>query len=111
MGDVFSTTCVVLKGDLPLTIHWTLNSEPITSGEDGFTVIKMNARTSYLSIESLEAKHRGIYRCIAVNVAGLAEHAAELQVHGGFSYQTPAHTNKHKFFDTKIFFYPVECLR
>ncbi|XP_019890710.1 cell adhesion molecule Dscam2 [Musca domestica] len=81
MGDVFSTTCVVLKGDLPLTIHWTLNSEPITSGQDGFTVIKMNARTSYLSIESLEAKHRGIYRCIAVNVAGLAEHAAELQVH------------------------------
>ncbi|XP_073812161.1 Down syndrome cell adhesion molecule 1 isoform X34 [Musca autumnalis] len=81
MGDVFSTTCVVLKGDLPLTIHWTLNSEPITSGQDGFTVIKMNARTSYLSIDSLEAKHRGIYRCIAVNVAGLGEHAAELQVY------------------------------
>lgn len=79
MGDVLSTTCVVLKGDLPLTIHWTLNSEPIS---EGFTIMQLNARTSYLSVDSLEAKHRGIYRCIAVNMAGLAEHAAELQVNG-----------------------------
>lgn len=82
MGDVLSITCVVLKGDLPLDMHWTLNSEPITSGEDGFTIMKLNSRTSYLSVDSLEAKHRGSYRCIAVNLAGLAEYAAELQVNG-----------------------------
>lgn len=83
MGDVLSINCVVLKGDLPLNIHWTLNSEPIISSEDGFTVVQMNRRTSYLSVDSLEAKHRGIYRCIAVNLAGIAEYAAELQVNGG----------------------------
>lgn len=83
MGDVLSINCVVLKGDLPLHIHWTLNSEPITSGLDGFTVGQINRRTRFLSVDSLEAKHRGTYRCIALNLAGLAEYAAELQVNGG----------------------------
>ena len=83
MGDVLSVNCVVLKGDLPLNIHWTLNSVPIISGLDGFTIVQMNRRTSYLSVDSLESKHRGLYRCIAVNLAGLAEYAAELQVNGG----------------------------
>lgn len=83
MGDVLSVNCVVLKGDLPLHMHWTLNSEPITSGVDGFTIVQMNRRTSYLSVDSLEAKHRGIYSCVAVNLAGLAEYIAELQVNGG----------------------------
>ncbi|KAM7342887.1 Down syndrome cell adhesion molecule 1 isoform 17-T19 [Cochliomyia hominivorax] len=80
MGDVLSITCLVLKGDLPLHMHWTLNDEPIITGENGFTIMKLNARTSYLSVDALEAKHRGTYRCIAVNLAGLAEYAAELQV-------------------------------
>ncbi|XP_046809330.1 Down syndrome cell adhesion molecule-like protein Dscam2 [Lucilia cuprina] len=80
MGEVLSITCVVVKGDLPLTMHWTLNEEPIISGADGFTIMKLNARTSYLNVEALEAKHRGTYRCIAVNLAGLAEYAAELEV-------------------------------
>lgn len=84
MGDLLSINCVVLKGDLPLHIHWTLNTEPITTAEDGFTVVQLNPRTSYLSVDSLEAKHRGTYRCIAVNLAGLAEYAAELQVNGGW---------------------------
>ncbi|XP_054089324.1 cell adhesion molecule Dscam2 isoform X17 [Zeugodacus cucurbitae] len=80
MGDIISINCVALKGDLPLDIHWTINNEPITSGVDGFTIMKLNARTSYLSVDSLEAKHRGTYRCIAMNLAGLAEYGAELQV-------------------------------
>ena len=82
MGDVLSITCVVLKGDLPLDMHWTLNSEPIITGKNGFTILKLNTRTSYLSVDALEAKHRGSYRCIAMNLAGLAEYAAELQVNG-----------------------------
>lgn len=86
MGDVLSITCVVIKGDLPLDVHWTLDDEPITSGENGFTIMKLNARTSYLNVDALEAKHRGIYRCIAVNLAGLAEYAAELQVNGWFLF-------------------------
>lgn len=82
MGDVLSVTCVVLKGDLPLEIHWTLNDELIETGQNGFTVLQLNSRTSYLSVDALEAKHRGAYSCIAQNQAGLAKFAAELQVNG-----------------------------
>lgn len=81
-GELTSVVCNVPKGDLPLNIHWTLNSEPIQSGQDGFMVMQMNSRTSYLSIDSLQDQHRGIYRCVAVNMAGLDEYAAELQVNG-----------------------------
>nr|XP_017031932.1 Down syndrome cell adhesion molecule-like protein Dscam2 isoform X36 [Drosophila kikkawai] len=80
MGDVLSITCVVLKGDLPLEIHWILNGESVKTGVDGFTVMQLNARTSYLSVDSLEAKHRGSYSCVAKNLAGRAIYSAELQV-------------------------------
>lgn len=82
MGDVLSINCVVLKGDLPLEIQWTLNDELIETGQDGFTVMQLNSRTSYLSVDALEAKHRGVYSCIAQNLAGKAKFAAELQVNG-----------------------------
>lgn len=79
-----SVTCLVPKGDLPLDIYWTLNSALIVSGEHGFSVMKMNKRTSSLNIESLEAFHRGIYKCIANNSAGHAEYMANLQVNGAY---------------------------
>lgn len=81
-GDMAGAQCMVTKGDLPLSIHWTLNSAPIINGEDGFTLMRMNPRTSSLSISSLESIHRGVYRCIASNQAGSAEYSAELQVNG-----------------------------
>lgn len=84
MGDVLSINCVVLKGDLPLQIHWTLNDELIETDKDSFTVMQLNSRTSYLSVDALEAKHRGVYSCIAQNAAGQAIFAAELQVNGSF---------------------------
>nr|NP_001036476.1 down syndrome cell adhesion molecule 1, isoform BH [Drosophila melanogaster]ABI31027.1 down syndrome cell adhesion molecule 1, isoform BH [Drosophila melanogaster] len=80
MGDVLSITCVVLKGDLPLRIHWTLNGEPVATGVNGFTVMQLNQRTTYLSVDALEAKHRGSYSCVAQNQAGEAIYSADLQV-------------------------------
>ncbi|XP_033154244.1 Down syndrome cell adhesion molecule-like protein Dscam2 isoform X37 [Drosophila mauritiana] len=80
MGDVLSITCVVLKGDLPLRIHWALNGEPVATGVDGFTVMQLNQRTTYLSVDALEAKHRGTYSCVAQNQAGEAIYSADLQV-------------------------------
>lgn len=72
------------KGDLPLDIYWTLNSALIVSGEHGFNIMKMNKRTSSLFIESMEAFHRGTYKCIANNSAGHAEYMANLQVNGAY---------------------------
>ncbi|XP_034142431.1 Down syndrome cell adhesion molecule-like protein Dscam2 isoform X35 [Drosophila guanche] len=80
MGDVLGINCVVLKGDLPLQIHWTLNGERLESDQHGFTVLQLNSRTSYLGVDALEARHRGNYSCVAENQAGRAIYAAELQV-------------------------------
>lgn len=82
MGEVAGVFCMIPKGDLPLEILWTLNSAPIITGEHSFTLQRMNARTSSLNIDSLEAHHRGIYKCIATNKAGTTEYATELIVNG-----------------------------
>lgn len=83
-GDSIGIQCMANKGDLPIEIRWILNSSPIISGENELTIIKLNARTSSLSINSLDAIHRGTYKCIASNKAGTAEHLAELHVNGLF---------------------------
>ena len=81
-GEIASVTCVVPKGDVPIDIHWTINSSPIINGEDGFTILRINQRTSSLNIDFLDAMHRGVYKCIAKNQAGKSEHVAELHVNG-----------------------------
>lgn len=81
-GEVASVTCVVPKGDLPLDIYWTLNSALIVNGELGFTLVRLNKRTSSLNVDSLEAIHRGSFKCIANNSAGYAEYVAILEVNG-----------------------------
>ncbi|XP_036333519.1 Down syndrome cell adhesion molecule-like protein Dscam2 isoform X27 [Rhagoletis pomonella] len=79
-GEIAGVFCMIPKGDLPMEIRWTLNSAPIITGEHGFTLSRMNPRTSSLNIDSLEARHRGVYKCIALNKAGSAEFSAELHV-------------------------------
>lgn len=74
--------CMAVKGDLPIDIFWTLNTVPIVSGEQGFMVMRMNARNSALNIETLDAHHRGLYQCVARNRAGFFEVHAELRVNG-----------------------------
>lgn len=81
-GDAVGIHCIANKGDVPVDIHWIFNSSPILSGENGITIMKMNQRTSSLSINSVEALHRGIFKCIVSNKAGAAEHSAELRVNG-----------------------------
>lgn len=73
---------MVAKGDVPVDIFWSLNSIPIITGQHSFTITRLNVRTSALSIDSLDAKHRGLYKCMARNNAGHAEHQSELQVNG-----------------------------
>lgn len=73
---------MVAKGDVPIDFFWTINSIPIVSGHNSFTITRMNMRTSSLNIESLDWKQRGIYSCIARNKAGFAEHHTELLING-----------------------------
>lgn len=84
-GESVGIQCMANKGDLPMDIRWVLDSSPIVSGENGITIVKLNQRTSSLNINSVEGIHRGIFKCIATNQAGIAEHSALLQVNGLFS--------------------------
>lgn len=81
-GEMAGAFCMISKGDLPLEIRWTLNSAPVINGEQGFSLSRLNPRTSSLSIVSLEAHHRGTYKCIATNKAGTDEYSAMLEVNG-----------------------------
>lgn len=81
-GEIASVSCMIAKGDLPLDIFWTLNSQPLISGENYIVITKLNSRTSVLSIESLASQHRGMYQCIARNKAGFFQHSSELKVNG-----------------------------
>lgn len=81
-GDTVGVQCLANKGDLPMEIRWILNSSPIVSNELGISIVKLNQRTSSLSIGSVEAMHRGSLKCLVSNKAGVAEHSIELKVNG-----------------------------
>ncbi|CAH1375628.1 unnamed protein product [Tenebrio molitor] len=70
------TNCLVMKGDLPIKIHWKINEF------DGITAMNTNKRASQLTIESVQDYHRGEYKCVAENRAGIAEFATFLNVNG-----------------------------
>lgn len=81
-GDSTGVSCMIVKGDLPINIKWTLNDEPIINGENGMTIAKLSAKSSVLNIGSVEKEHRGIFKCIAENMAGNADYSSELHVNG-----------------------------
>lgn len=87
-GQYQSLQCSVSDGDLPLTIRWTFNGQPIiVDGDDDdatteVTVTKMGRRSSVLTIEQVAPEHAGRYVCLAENLAGRAALAADLRVIG-----------------------------
>lgn len=83
-GESTAIQCMITKGDLPLTIQWSLNGQPITNENSDIKIMKMSVRLSSLSIEALNHRHRGTFKCMASNAAGSAEHMAELNVNGSF---------------------------
>lgn len=81
-GEMTTVSCLVAKGDLPLDIFWSLNGVPIVTGTHSISLSRMNPRTSFLSVDSLDAEHGGTYKCMARNGAGHADFAAILLVNG-----------------------------
>lgn len=80
-GDTVSLTCTVSKGDLPLDISWELNGLVLTTS-NGILITRSGNRISMLSIDSVQAVHRGNYTCIAKNEAGKVWHTSHLNVNG-----------------------------
>lgn len=81
-GDSTGVSCMIVKGDLPIQIKWTLNNEPIVSGENGIVINKFSAKSSVLNIASVEKEHRGTIKCIAENMAGSETYSSDLSVNG-----------------------------
>lgn len=75
-----TVNCAVTKGDIPINITWRFNQSPLRNNNDGVLITKSGQRISILNIESVQARHRGVYTCIASNAAGTVEHSAELHV-------------------------------
>jgi hypothetical protein len=87
--EAVAATCIITKGDLPITIWWTLvedlnsNEKNLTSN-DGVVITRTSQKLSVLNIDAVKGRHRGNYTCHAKNKAGISKHSAFLSVHGEF---------------------------
>ena len=80
-GDFAQLTCVVTRGDKPLTITWSLKGD-IVSSDPTLTTTMLGRQASMLVISSVDYQHSGVYTCRAENTAGIAMYSAELKVNG-----------------------------
>lgn len=81
-GEPVSVHCTITGGDLPVNVSWTLNGLPIEPSYLDIFIEKRGHRINNLMIDSVSAKHSGIYTCIAENIAGAVQHSTELIVNG-----------------------------
>lgn len=81
LGDYFALQCIITHGDQPVRIEWTINNQS-AHFVPGTRVSTVDRRSSVLTIESVDAKHAGLYNCSASNAAGVASYTTELVVKG-----------------------------
>ena len=81
-GDDVQVNCYVSKGDEPLSVSWTLNGMPLTSGHNGVQLVNVGSKTSLLTLTNVNHNSDGEYRCLAHNPAGVASYSANLTVYG-----------------------------
>ena len=80
-GNFAQLVCVVMKGDEPITINWSLKGDVISSDPQMSTTM-LGTRTSMLTISSVSHRHIGTYTCRATNPGGSVTHTATLNVNG-----------------------------
>ena len=80
-GDFAQITCVVSRGDMPITITWSLKGHELNSGPS-ITTTMLGKRASMLVISSVDFTHIGEYTCRATNQAGSVTYSTELKVNG-----------------------------
>lgn len=81
-GETVQFTCVIPRGDIPLTISWLLDGQQPSFITSGVSTTQLGPRTSLLTISSATARHSGNYTCLAENAAGVAMFSVPLVVHG-----------------------------
>lgn len=80
-GDSASVQCSVTNGDLPITIFWFYNSQPIENLRY-VSISRLGKRVSALTIDSVSHRFIGNYTCLGRNAAGEAKETAVLLVNG-----------------------------
>ena len=80
-GDFAQITCVVTRGDIPLSITWSLKGDKINS-DPTLSTTMLGTQASMLVISSVDYHHSGVYTCRAENIAGISTYSAELNVNG-----------------------------
>ena len=85
--DFAQVSCIVRKGDEPLTISWSIHGESISSSL-GIMTTPIGSRGSMLLITSVGHKHRGKYTCTASNTAGTESKSVNLEVNGKSDFRS-----------------------
>ena len=80
-GDFAQVSCIVRRGDDPLSIAWSFHGSNITS-DLGIVTAPIGQRGSMLIISSIGHRHRGNYTCTAKNEAATMSETVELKVNG-----------------------------
>ena len=80
-GQLLQVSCVVTKGDEPITLQWYKDSTPLVSSNK-FMVNNVDSTLSMLILRGVAAKHSGTYSCVAYNTVGRATVTAKLNVKG-----------------------------
>lgn len=81
VGVKTATQCLVTEGDLPISITWLKDDQPITS-DMGITIKTLDEQIRSLIIDSTAPWHNGNYTCVATNDADSVRHTAQLFVNG-----------------------------
>ncbi|KAK4303015.1 hypothetical protein Pmani_024934, partial [Petrolisthes manimaculis] len=80
-GNRLTLTCVVTEGDLPLSIKWFKDGEPL-DGREHVSQHTWGEYNSHLGITNVLPHHAGNYTCRATNSASSDQQMAALYVNG-----------------------------
>lgn len=87
LDDSVMASCSITKGDLPVSIYWSFQSEGSNlshnlTSNDGIVISRNSQKFSILAIEAVKARHRGNYTCFASNKGGVAQFSTYLAING-----------------------------
>ena len=88
-GQSATLQCSILQGDLPLTLSWLFNGDPIPATHPEISTAMFGKRATMLSIDAVSGNHAGNFTCEGKNAAGKASYMAELIVNGLLLFFVP----------------------